>query len=114
VTVFCIPQRAKATAPRPCYQDRTKRIFVILPPLPKKPILRLNRHRYYRRFPRYFPIIESIFSVTSVALALSDLRYNNPVTYKAHSLNPRLNTIPDRRRNRAILRDIKAFLVFLE
>ena len=89
-------------------------MFVILPPLPKKPVLRLDRHRYYRRFPRHFPIVESIFLIASVALALSDLRYDNPVTYKAYSLNPRLNTIPDRRRNRAISRDIKAFLVFLK
>jgi hypothetical protein len=49
-----------------------------------------------------------------VTLVLSDLRYNNPVTYEAYSLNPRLDIIPDRRRNRAISRDIEAFLVFLE
>jgi hypothetical protein len=89
-------------------------MFVILLPLLKKPVLRLDRHRYYRRFPRYFPIIESIFSAASAALVLSDLRYNNPVTYKAHSLNPGLNIISDRRRNRAISPDIKVSLVFFE
>jgi hypothetical protein len=72
-------------------------MFIILSPLPKKPILRLGHRRYYRRFPRYFPIIGSIFSAASEAPVLSDLLYNNPAVYKEYSLNPRLDTIQDRR-----------------
>ena len=46
--------------------------------------------------------------------ALSDLRCDSLLTYEEHSLNLRLDTIQNRRLNRAILRDIKTFLVFSE
>jgi hypothetical protein len=62
-------------------------------PFRKKPIFRLYYRRRYRRFPRYFFIVESISLATSEVPVLSDLLRDNFVIYKKYSLNPRLNII---------------------
>jgi hypothetical protein len=94
--VFRIPQRAKTTAKITAKIVR-RACSLYYPPFRKKPILRLYYRRRYRRFPRYFPIVESISLAASEVPILSDLLRDNPVIYEEYSLNPRLNTIQDRR-----------------
>jgi hypothetical protein len=90
--VFRIPQRAKTTVKT--IIKIVRRVYSsYYPPFRKKPVLRFYYRRRYRRFPRYFPIIESIFLATSKVPVLSDLLRNNFVIYKEYSLNSRLDTI---------------------
>jgi hypothetical protein len=91
--MFRIPQRAKTITLKLLLRSYEGYIRYIIPPSEKKPIFRLYYRRRYRRFSRYFPIIESIFLAASEIPVLSDLLRNNPAIYKKYSLNPRLNTI---------------------
>jgi hypothetical protein len=92
VTIFRIPQRAKTIAKTTV--KIVRRVYSLYySPFRKKPVLRLYYRRRYRRFPRYFLIIESIFLAISEVPVLSNLLRNNPVIYKEYSLNPRLDII---------------------